>query len=151
MQKKTKSDLLVAATYAVVLFLGILVGQNYRPVDRPGNPSSVILPLSVVDKTSKVQRTLDLISDSYVDSVDVDSLQDLVIGEMVARLDPHSDFLAPSAAASQHQALEGNFEGIGVEYFLLNDTLLVVGLVPDGPAQQAGVRVGDRILGIDSE
>lgn len=151
MQKGTKHDLLVAATYAAVLFLGILVGQNYRTDDRPVSQSQVILPLGGLDRSNKVQRTLDLISDSYVDSVDLDSLQNVVISEMVSRLDPHSDFLAPTRVIMQTQALEGNFEGIGVEYFLLNDTLLVVGLVPDGPAQRAGVKVGDRILAIDSE
>lgn len=151
MEKGTKHDLLIAATYAAVLFLGILLGQYYRADDRASSQSSALLPISVLDRPSKVQRTLDLISDSYVDSVDLDSLQNVVISEMVARLDPHSVFLAPTRAAMQSKSLEGSFDGIGIEYYLLNDTLLVVGLVPEGPAQQAGVKVGDRVLAIDGE
>lgn len=149
MQKGTKRNLFVAATYAAVLFLGILLGQNYVVDNRQAQPPSPILPIGQQTHENNVQRALDLISGNYVDSINMDSLQHLILSEMVSRLDPHSDYLAPAEAARRDQALEGTFEGIGVEYFMLNDTVLAVGLVPNGPAQQAGLKVGDRMLAID--
>ncbi len=151
MQKGTKRNLFVAATYAAVLFLGILLGQNYVVENRQSQPSSPILSIGQQSHENNVQRALDLISGNYVDSINVDSLQHLILSEMVSRLDPHSDYLAPQEAALRDQVLEGSFEGIGVEYFMLNDTVLVVGLVPAGPAQEAGMKVGDRMLTIDGQ
>lgn len=150
MQKGTKRNLFIAASYAAVLFLGILLGQNYLVNDDKTQSVSVpLLPIGIDEHTSKVQRAIDLISGNYVDSVDLDSLQHVIISEMVSRLDPHSDYMPAKEAVQQQQALEGSFEGIGVEYFMLSDTLLVVGLVPGGPAEQGGLKVGDRVIGID--
>lgn len=152
MQKGTKRNLFVAATYAAVLFLGILLGQNYNVQNRQNQPvTTPILPIATQEHASKVQRALDLISGNYVDSVNLDSLQHAVISEMIARLDPHSDYLPPEDAVQYSQELEGSFEGIGVEFFLLQDTVLVVGMVPNGPAQEAGLKVGDQVLTIDGE
>src|SRR5690606_11248591 len=71
--------------------------------------------------------------------------------EIVKQLDPHSEYLRPNQALKQHEALEGSFEGIGIEYYNLNDTLMTVGLVTGGPAQQAGMRVGDKLIAINGD
>src|SRR5690606_24133592 len=102
------------------------------------------IPLGIIDNTGKVQRMIDLIAANYVDSVSIDELQDLAIDEIVAQLDPHSEYLRPNEALKQHQTLEGSFEGIGIEYYRLNDTLMTVGLIAGGPAERAGMRVGDK-------
>jgi len=140
MRKETRKNLLVAATYGAVLFLGILLGQNFTD-------ENYIL----VNNSGKVQQLIDLIADNYVDSIRTDELQDLAIDEIVAQLDPHSEYLHPNQAIKQHETLEGSFEGIGIEYYVLNDTLMTVGLIPDGPAQRAGMRVGDKLLAIDGD
>jgi carboxyl-terminal processing protease len=85
-----------------------------------------------------------------MDSLDVDSLQNGAINHIVAHLDPYSSYLLPKETKEQSQALEGTFEGIGLEYFNLHDTLLVVGLLSNGPAEKAGLKVGDRIFQIDT-
>ena len=150
MRKETKKNLLVAATYGAVLFLGLLLGQNFTDENsRTGR--NTLLPLSIIDNSGKVQRLIDLIADHYVDSVGTDELQDMAIDEIVARLDPHSEYLRPNQALVQHEALEGSFEGIGIEYYILNDTLMTVGIIPDGPAQRAGMRVGDKLLAINGD
>lgn len=150
MRKETKKNLLIAATYAAVLFLGLLLGQNFTDENsRTGR--STLLPLSIIDNSNKVQRMIDLIAANYVDSIGIDELQDLAIDEIVAQLDPHSEYLRPNQALKQHETLEGSFEGIGIEYYNLNDTLMTVGLIPGGPAQQAGMRVGDKLLAINGD
>lgn len=150
MRKGTKKNLLVAATYGAVLFLGLLLGQNFTDENsRTGR--NTFLPLSIIDNSGKVQRLIDLVADNYVDSIGTDDLQDLAIDEIVAQLDPHSEYLRPNQAFRQHETLEGSFEGIGIEYYILNDTLMTVGLIPGGPAQQAGMRVGDKLLTINGD
>jgi carboxyl-terminal processing protease len=149
MQKGTNRNLLVAASYGGVLLLGLLLGQLYVYEDRLIIGNSAI-PLGATERSGKVQRMLELIENSYVDSVNLDDLQDLAIEEIVARLDPHSTYLPPPQAGTQQQLLEGNFEGIGVEYFALQDTLIAIGIIPGGPAHRAGLRPGDRLVRINN-
>lgn len=140
----------VAGTYGAVLFLGLLLGKNFTDENsRTGRNN--LFPLGIIDNSSKVQRMIDLIAENYVDSVGVDALQELAIDEIVDQLDPHSEYLRPNEALQQHETLEGSFEGIGIEYYILNDTLMTVGLIPDGPAQRAGMRVGDKLLAINGD
>ncbi|MGV3761528.1 S41 family peptidase [Parapedobacter sp.] len=140
----------MAATYGAVLFLGLLLGQNFAD-ENSLTGRNTLLPLSIIDHSGKLQRLIDLIADNYVDSIGIDDLQDLAIDEIVAQLDPHSEYLRPNQALRQHETLEGSFEGIGIEYYILNDTLMTVGLIPGGPAQQAGMRVGDKLLAINGD
>ena len=140
----------MAATYGAALLLGLLLGQNYAEENTRSTTNS-LLPLGMTDKTGKVQRMIDLITENYVDSVDMAQLQDLAIDQIVEQLDPHSEYLKPNQAQKQHETLEGSFEGIGIEYYNLNDTLMTVGLVAGGPAQQAGMRVGDKLIAINGD
>ena len=149
MQKGTGRNIFVAATYAATLLLGLILGQNY--VDQQGSsPGTSLVPIGLSDNSYKIQQVLDLLSTSYVDSLNLDSLQDGAINHIISHLDPYSSYLLPNETQAQNDALEGTFEGIGVEYFSLHDTLLVVGVIRNGPAELAGVKVGDRILRIDS-
>lgn len=149
MQKGTGRNIFVAATYAATLLLGLILGQNY--VDQQSNnPGSSLVPIGLSDNSYKIQQVLDLLSNSYVDSLNVDSLQNGAINHIIAHLDPYSSYLLSNESQLQSEALEGTFEGIGVEFFNLNDTLLVVGVITDGPAEKAGLKVGDRILRFDS-
>lgn len=150
MRAKTKRNLMEAAAYAVALFIGLLLGQNYVDENHHSSATS-LLPLGMTDKTGKVQRMIDLIATSYVDSINVNELQELAIDEIIGQLDPHSSYLDPTEARTQQETLEGSFEGIGVEYYRLNDTLMTVGLVAGGPALKAGLRVGDKLITVNGE
>ncbi len=150
MQKGTKRNLFVAATYAAVLLLGILLGQNY--VDEQGNkPGSSLVPIGLSNNSWKIQQLIDLINNSYVDSVSLDSVQNGAINHIISHLDPYSSYLVPNKALQQTEILEGTFEGIGMEYFNLRDSLMVVSLINGGPAEKAGFRVGDKLLRIDEK
>lgn len=150
MQKGTKRNLFVAATYAAVLLLGILLGQNY--VDEQGNkPGNSLVPIGLSNNTWKIQQLIDLVSNSYVDSVNIDSVQNGAINHIITHLDPYSSYLVPNESQRQTEILEGTFEGIGMEYFNLNDTLMIVSLINGGPADKAGFRVGDKLLKIGNQ
>jgi len=147
MQKGFKQNIFVAFTYAVVLLLGMLLGQYY--VEEKGNLAmNTIVPINVgaTKEGWKLQQLIDLVAKNYVDSVNIDSIQDGAADHIISHLDPYSNYLVARESARQTEILEGTFEGIGVEYFNLNDTLLVVSLIKGGPADRAGFRVGDRLL-----
>ena len=148
MQKGNKRNIIVAARYAATLLLGLILGQNYS--DQQGfNTGGSLVPIGLSDNSYKIQQVVDLISNRYVDSLDMDSLQNGAINHIISHLDPYSRFLLPQATQSQTEVLEGTFEGIGMEYFSLNDPLMVVGIITNGPADKAGFKVGDKILKID--
>lgn len=148
MQNSTRKNLLFALAYAVVLAIGILLGQNYADENQTVGNNSFI-PLGLTDKTGKVQKTLQLIQERYVGKVVLDTLQDAAIIEMLSRLDPHSSYLPPRQAKAVAENLSGTFDGIGVEYFSVNDTLLVTGMVSGGPAETAGILRGDKLIWIN--
>lgn len=148
MQKNIRRNILVAASYAAVLLLGIIFGQNYADQDQPV-PKSTLVPIGFSPHSYKTQQLLDLLSSSYVDSVNIDSIQNEMIKHALENLDPYSKYWQPSELQARTKVLEGTFEGIGMEYYNLNDTLLVVGLIANGPADLAGFKVGDKILQID--
>lgn len=149
MEKGKGRNIFVAATYAATLLLGLILGQNY--VDQQGNnPSSSLIPIGLSDNSYKIQQVLDLLVNNYVDSLNLDSLQNGAINHMVSHLDPYSSYLLPKASKSQTESLDGTFEGIGLEYYNLHDTLLIVGVMRNGPAERAGVKVGDKLLKIDN-
>jgi len=148
MQSSTKRNLLFAFAYAAVLALGILLGQNYADENQSiGNNS--FIPIGLTDKTGKVQKTLQLIQERYVDKVGLDTLQDVAISEILSRLDPHSSYYPPRNAKAMQETLSGSFDGIGIEYFNINDTLLVTSVVPNGPAHKAGMLRGDKLIWIN--
>ncbi len=147
MQNGRKRNIFVAATYAATLLLGLILGQNYS--DQQGfNTGGSLVPIGLSDNSYKIQQVVDLISNRYVDSINMDSVQNGAINHLISHLDPYSTFLTPKESKTQTEVLEGTFEGIGMEYFNLNDTLLVVGVITNGPADKGGFKVGDRILKI---
>jgi len=99
----------------------------------------------------KVSKVLDLVRHNYVDSVNVDSIEGTTVNNLLQNLDPHSLYLPPQQASSINERLEGGFTGIGVEYILLRDTLVVTQVTPNGPAYNAGLRPGDRVLEVDHQ
>lgn len=145
MKSLTKILLFFCALF-LILFLGFFLGTRYTE-DRDGNG---MISLNF-GKNNKVNKILNLIRKSYVDSVNVDSMEDLAINEILKNLDPHSLYLPPALAQEQNENLEGNFEGIGIEYYLLSDTLFVTHVRNGGPSEKAGILKGDRIIAVNGE
>jgi carboxyl-terminal processing protease len=97
-------------------------------------------------KDSKVSRVLQLVRDTYVDSVNVDSIEGATVNDLLQNLDPHSLYLPPQQALSINEKLEGGYNGIGIEYMLLRDTLVITLVTPGGPAAKVGIVPGDRVI-----
>lgn len=99
----------------------------------------------------KLSRVLDIINLFYVDSVKNDKLVEAAIIEMLKELDPHSVYVSQDEVKEMNEPLEGNFEGVGIQFNIYNDTIMVVNPIPGGPSEKLGIRAGDRIIKIDGE
>lgn len=126
--------------FALVLIAGMWIGFRLRN----NIPNSRGLFQSA--KRSSVQEVIDLVNARYVDKVSSDSLAEDAIQAMLAHLDPHSIFIPAKYLDEVNADLQGNFEGIGVEFFIINDTVNVTNVLADGPSDKAGLKVGDQFL-----
>ncbi|MDQ2863026.1 MAG: S41 family peptidase, partial [Bacteroidota bacterium] len=98
------------------------------------------------NRPKPVQEVMDLIQREYVDKENEDSLSDIAIQSMLARLDPHSVLLPPQELQSVNEDLEGQFYGIGIEFNIFNDTINVLNVLQNSPSDKAGLHIGDKFL-----
>ena len=101
------------------------------------------------DAMRKLQMAEFAISNLYVDSVDENKLVEEAIIRMLAQLDPHSTYSNAEEVKEMNEPLQGNFEGIGVQFQMIEDTLLVVQPVSNGPSEKVGILAGDRITAVN--
>lgn len=125
--------------FSVIMILGMLFGYKL------GNQGSNKKGFFSSRDNNSLQEVLDLIRLKYVDSVNLDSLKGRALQEMMSELDPHSVYFPPVELKEANEDLAGNFEGIGVEFNIYNDTVNVVYVIPGGPSDKADLKIGDRI------
>ncbi len=125
--------LMIAAAVA----LGIIVGSRFHKQGYIG------------DGDRKINTILNLINDQYADTVNIGDLVEMTIPKMLAGLDPHSVYIPASDVEDVNGELEGSFSGIGVSFQVMNDTVTVVEVVPNGPSEKVGILTGDRIIAVD--
>ena len=108
---------------------------------------------ATAQKQSEANRKLSLsefaISSLYVDSVDETKLVEDAIRGMLQELDPHSTYMTPEEVKELNETMQGNFEGIGIQFEMYKDTLYVIQTVPGGPSEKVGLLAGDRILTVN--
>ncbi|PWD98688.1 S41 family peptidase [Marinilabilia rubra] len=102
-------------------------------------------------EVDKLRLAWQLISTFYVDSVDNHKMAEEAIMGMLERLDPHSVYIPEEEVQAMNEPLDGNFEGVGIEFMILKDTLTVVSTISGGPSEKVGLMAGDRIVSIDGE
>lgn len=137
-----KSVVLLPLVLACILVLGMFIGiklGNSRMSDR----------LLIYPRIDKVNSVLNMIEDSYVDSVSREKLEKVAIESVLQKLDPHSVYIPADELQAVNEPLEGNFSGIGIQYNIQNDTVVVVSTVPQGPSEKVGVKAGDRIIKVN--
>ena len=94
----------------------------------------------------KVNMAMFAIENRYVDPVSSDKLAEDAIIAILKKLDPHSSYATPEEVKELNESLQGNFEGIGVQFNMLTDTLYIVQVIPGGPSEKVGIMAGDRII-----
>lgn len=149
MRPSTKRNIVIAAGYALAMIAGMIVGPKFTKEDS-NRQNGTFLPF-LSSRGDKLTTILKLVDDRYVDQLSQDSLKEIAIGEILTHLDPHTSYLPATEAKLMAEDLEGNFHGIGIEYYIVKDTITVTSVVPDGPAFRAGMLKGDQILRIDKK
>ena len=101
-------------------------------------------------ETYKFSRVLSLANNFYVDTINKEKLVEYAIIGMLKELDPHSVYISADEVERTNESLKGSFDGVGVQFNILDDTLIVVSPIVGGPSEKIGIRAGDRIVEIDS-
>lgn len=137
MKLKIKFSTLIAALTLMVSLSASTVStaQNFEPDET----------------TKKFQTLLYFIEHMYVDSVDGNELVESAIRSMLQDLDPHSTYLSKEDLQAANEPLDGNFEGIGIQFNILKDTIFVVAPIAGGPSEKVGIMAGDKIVEIEGE
>ena len=131
--------------YSFVLIAGILIGTLLA------DKNLLTIKTGKEDNPNKLVSLIDFIEDNYVDSVDKKKIIDDAIASILKNLDPHSYYLNPEEYAKAKEEMSGSYEGVGIEFLILRDSLMVNRVVPFGPSFRAGIQSGDRIVQVDGK
>ncbi len=132
--------------FALILILGIFIGSTFH---LDNNKGSLLVKNS--GKFTKIDEILNYVNEEYVDTIKQDQLVDKTIVAMLQQLDPHSAYITKDEIADMNEPLQGNFEGIGVEFNIVDDTIRVVNAITEGPAERVGVQAGDKVIMVDGK
>lgn len=132
--------------FALLLATGIFIGSK---LNFSSQPVRFLQPER--RSSDKLNSVLNFIEEEYVDTVSKDALVEKAITEVLQNLDPHSVYITAQEVKEMREPLEGNFEGIGIEFNIFKDTIRVVAAIPGGPCEQLGIQAGDKIVKIEGE
>ncbi len=129
---------------AGVLALGMFIGQQLPRYE--GQLWVAPAAYRYTHSGGIIEEVLRYIEARYVDTVSVEHLQESAIHHLLSQLDPHSSYLSPEELRLESEMLEGSFEGIGIEFLIVDDTIQVVSAIPGGPSERVGILPGDKII-----
>ena len=132
------------------ILLGVLLGVLLTMTVVRYRESRKILSAKYVE-WRKLNLILDEIEKNYVDTIDQAGMTDAAIAGALAKLDPHSVYMPPVKLEAAEEELAGNFEGIGIQFNVPNDTAIVLEVIAGGPSEKAGLLTGDRLLKVDDK
>ena len=128
--------------FSIVLVAGMLIGAFISKSRLQGAGA-------LISRQDKLTALISFIEREYVDTISRSRLVEMAIPSMLENLDPHSVYLPAEEVQRVNEPLEGNFDGIGVQFNMLNDTVVVIQTISGGPSERLGIMAGDRILTID--
>ena len=132
--------------FALVLVLGILIGQTFSLNNR-----SNFISVNTTNQYNKIEEILHYISEQYVDTINDKQLVEKTITTMLQNLDPHSSYLTAEELQANNEPLQGNFEGIGIEFNIVEDTIRVLSAIAGGPSERVGIQAGDKIVEVEGK
>jgi len=144
--KKERVSAYLPVIISLAVVFGILIGFVIHP-QKEANTNS-FFPISGT-QNNKVSEVLKYIEQDYVDTVDIEKVEETAIVSMLDELDPHSVYIPKEEFENVNESLQGNFEGIGIQFRIENDTITVVKTIPKGPSEKVGLLDGDRIVTVD--
>ena len=143
-EKRPKLQTRLPLLLAITLAIGMLIGQKLPHYDR-----NFSLELGTSAKSGTLDEILRYVEAKYVDTIDTEDLRAKAIEHLLDGLDPHSVYISPDELKAVEDDMNGAFEGVGIEFILLDDTIQVVAPVSGGPSEMAGILPGDKIVSIN--
>lgn len=131
------------------IFLGVVIGALAMLLVQTASERSKRMNSEYRD-WRKVNLILQCLDENYVDSVDRKKVSDEVAAAALSALDPHSVYMLPQVLEDSEEELAGNFDGIGIQFNVPNDTAIVIEAIPGGPSEKIGIQAGDRLLMVDN-
>lgn len=136
---------LIPLIVSVSLAVGLLIGGRLNPA-----PSEEQFSYQG-SHTRKLQDIMHLIDKKYVDSVDVESLFEETVSDMLHRLDPHSRYISAEELKAVNESIQGEFGGVGIRFFIIRDTVCVTNVIEGSPSEASGLKAGDKIVAVNGE
>jgi len=143
-----KQNVFLPIILSFVLVLGIWLGYFLSKRINSGSAMSQNYSATTNDKISSL---LDYIEYQYVDTINKKELVEKTVTSMLQSLDPHSSYIPASEFETVNEPLEGNFDGIGVEFNIIKDTIRVINPIEGGPSEKIGIRAGDKIVKVEGK
>jgi len=128
--------------FALIFIAGVGIGRYAGKINAKRGPYA---------HADKISSIIDYVQDQYVDTVNREKLIDKTIADMLQELDPHSAYMTAEEVKRANEPLEGNFEGIGIEFNIITDTIRVMNVITGGPSETVGIHAGDRIVSVDGK
>jgi carboxyl-terminal processing protease len=148
MYNNKRFSIYLPIAFALVMIAGFFLGASLVRTNSVDSPLFQSLKSQRYDPVNDV---ISYIKQDYVDSVDVDALNQSAIEGILANLDPHSQFISAEEFNEVNDPLLGNFDGIGVQFRLEKDTVYIINTIPGGPSAKAGILAGDRIVKVEEK
>jgi len=132
--------------FSIILIVGMFVG--YRLRDSGSFKRSIS---SIIQSEDRLEEMISLINNRYVDPIEEEDLYQNAIGGIVKTLDPHSFYINSADLAQTNDNLNGSYKGLGIEFNIHNDTLVVISMVKGGPAEKSRIEIGDQIIALNTD
>jgi carboxyl-terminal processing protease len=140
-----RMNYLLPTLLAVTLGAGMIIGNIFTP----GHPD--VSSSAGGEKYQKLQDIITILDRKYVDTINGEALFEQTIGDMLHKLDPHSNYIPAKDIQLMTESIEGQFGGIGVRFFIIRDTICVTNVVMGSPSQLVGVKAGDKLIEINGK
>src|SRR5699024_4130258 len=135
-----RRNILFPIFISLAVVLGVIIGTRLNfPNDSEKSTT----------KHQKLFRLLDILDREYLEGVNTDSIVDLTVQSILSTLDPHSTYVSAGDYSEASEGIHGSFHGIGIRFYTYKDTIAITEVLPNGPAEKAGMKNGDRILSAD--
>lgn len=145
--RKIRPYIYLPIAFALVLILGIYLGSHMISSTQSGKS----LFKTKSGSFERLVDVLNLIQQDYVDTLSSEKIANTAVKSILSELDPHSEYIPASRFDDVNDPLRGNFDGIGIQFRMVEDTIVVIQTIADGPSEEAGLLAGDRIVKVDAK
>lgn len=143
---KNKFKIWIPLFLGIAVAIGVIIGNFVVRASIPAEYNSQSNILKTIFSTSKLQTVMNLIDADYVEEISTDSITEDIIPQILKHLDPHSVYIPAKDLVMVNEDLEGSFSGIGVQFNIQSDTIMIISVIHDGPSEKLGILAGDRIV-----